>query len=80
MLDTFTFTDAIMTTCHRLYNKKCMEPVTPIGLWNTVLKPRVWHYCCRHLGLLEPEVAIFGRDGEALEDRYCYASILSGSD
>lgn len=26
---------------------------SPIVLWNTILKPNVWHYGCGHLGFLE---------------------------
>ena len=33
--------------------------MSPIGLWAAVLKPRVWHFVRRHLGLLKPEVNIF---------------------
>ena len=28
---------------------------SPIGLWATVLKPRVWHYGSCHLGFMQPE-------------------------
>ena len=41
---------------------------SPVGLWTHVLKPRVRHFDRRHLGFLEPEVTIFGRECGAGED------------
>lgn len=35
--------------------------MSPVGLWTTDLKTRVWHYGCYHLSL-EPEVTIFERE------------------
>lgn len=34
--------------------------------WATVLKPRIWDQGCRHLGLFEPDVTIFGQEGVTL--------------
>lgn len=42
---------------------------SPIGLWNAVLKPQVRHFGCCHLGFLEQEVTIFGRELGAVEER-----------
>lgn len=42
---------------------------SPIGLWTPVWEHQVRHYCCRHLGLLELKVTIFGAEVEAVEER-----------
>ena len=36
-----------------------------IGLWTAVLKPSSLDFGRRHLVFLEPEVTIFGREGDA---------------
>ena len=37
----------------------------PIGLWTAVLEPPVWILAVAIFVFLEPEVTIFGREGDA---------------
>ncbi|ONI44138.1 hypothetical protein AN641_08110 [Candidatus Epulonipiscioides gigas] len=42
------------------------------GLRISILKSGVYQYGCRHFGVLEPEVIIFGQEGLAGIDAHCY--------
>ena len=44
---------------------------SPIGLWTPVLKPRVRHFDCRYLGILDPEVTIIVRESGADPNASC---------
>ncbi len=57
---------------HWLYRKCKIVLLLPIGLWCTVLKPRVWHFGWCQIVFMETEETIFGWKGGAGEDERCY--------